>query len=162
MLPNYQFNEQLKRFEPLEKKCSYCIEHNENSSIDTAYYIDLYKEQDRTNIIVYRSVKFQKISIGVTRCNSCKNFHIAAKGTSKMYAWGLAVVVFISSIVLLKFMGFIIGFLGGMLVGFLGSYLLEKKFVEDKGILTMVEGAKTNPVIQEFVISGWSFTQPSA
>jgi hypothetical protein len=162
MIPQYNFNEQLKRFEPLEKKCSYCVEKNENSSIDTAYYVTLYKEQDRTNVVVYRSVKFQKISIGITRCQSCKNFHVVAGGTSKIYAWIGAVVLFILCIVFMGYVGILVGFFVALLTGLFGSHFLEKKLVEDKGIFTELEGAKTNTVVQELVISGWSLTQPTA
>jgi hypothetical protein len=50
----------------------------------------------------------------------------------------------------------------GLLIGFLGTHLLQNKMIRDKSIFTKLDGAKRNPAVQELVIAGWSFNQPTA
>ena len=78
-------NEKLKRLEPIEKKCIFCS-YNNMVSMDDCYFVPLFKENDRTNIIVYRSVKYSKILIGISRCSTCAAIHEAAKTKATIYA----------------------------------------------------------------------------
>ena len=160
MITKHYLNEQLKRLEPIEKSCQYCGQGN-SENMNENYFVPVFKEQDRTNVIVYRSVKYKKVLIGIPRCHSCLEIHNAAANKAKLYSWIGAVITMV-----LCFMiggGFIVaGIILLLLIGFLGSHLLEKDFVRKNGIHTKLDGAKENETVQEFIIQGWSFTQPSA
>jgi len=156
----HTINERLMRLEPQETKCTYCgVEHSQN--MDENYFIPLFKEQDRTNVIVYRSVKYKKIPVGVPRCQSCKNIHESSTSKAQLYAWGIALGVVVFSFAVWGIFGIFAIFVG-IFIGFGGTHFFENKFVRDSGILTKLEGAKENDTIQDLVIHGWSFTQPAA
>lgn len=153
-------NDQLKRLEPQDTKCVFCgTAHSRN--MEDNVFVPVFKEQDRTNVIVYRSVKYQKIPIGLPRCESCKQIHAAAGRKSKIYAWTATLIIVIASISIWGLFG-IFSVFAGVIVGFGGAQLLENQFVRDQGILTKMDGAKENDTVQDFIINGWSFSQPAA
>jgi len=156
----HTINERLMRLEPQETKCAYCeVEHSQD--MEENYFIPLFKEQDRTNVIVYRSVKYKKIPVGVPRCQRCKNIHESASNKAKLYAWGIALGVVLFCFAVWGIMG-IFAIFAGIFIGFGGTHFMENKLVRDQGILTKLEGAKENDTIQDLVIHGWSFNQPAA
>lgn len=154
-------NEALKRLEPLDKACQYCGQGNSENMNDN-FFVPVFREEDRTNIIVYRSVKFKKVLIGIPRCHSCLEIHYAAGDKAKLYSWIGAVVIFILCLMTGAPYTIVAGIFLLFLIGFLGSHLLEKEFVKNRGILPELDGAKENETVQEFIIQGWSFTKPSA
>jgi hypothetical protein len=162
MIPSHNFNEQLKRFEPIEKKCSYCDEKSENSSAESAYYQALFKEQDRTNIVVYRSVKFQKVQIGIPRCAACREIHESSKSKGVLCGFGFFALSVVLGSVLFGLVGGFIGLFIGIFAGVFGAEKMEDRFVLGRGIFPRRDGAENNSVVQTFVLSGWSFTQPTA
>ncbi len=155
----YTFNQQKRRLEPSETKCQYC-DTEESTDMEDNYFVPLFKEADRTNIVVYRSVKFQKIPVGIPRCKQCKAIHNKAASTSTWIGWGAGI--------LFAFLGFQILGINGLFtliaapfVGYGINLLVEKKMVRDKEIYTKLEGAKENDAVQDLVLSGWSFTNPT-
>lgn len=156
----YIFNKERKRLEPTITKCQYC-EMGHSSGMEDNYFIPLFKENDRTNIIVYRSVKYSKIPVGVPRCRSCKNIHVLAAGRAAQISWAVAIAVVILIFAIWGIWG-IFGIFGGLIIGFAGTMLLTDKLIKDKGIYTKLEGAKQNEAVQDLVMNGWSFTQPTA
>ncbi|AXY73620.1 hypothetical protein D3H65_06325 [Paraflavitalea soli] len=156
----YNFNPAKKRMEPTEKKCQFCEMEN-SAHMEDNYFIPLYKENDRTNIIVYRSVKYSKIPIGIPRCPSCMAIHENAARKSALISGSIALGIIILSFLLWGPFGFFSIF-AGIIIGFAGRYFIEKKMVRDKGIYTKLEGAKQNEAVQDLIIGGWSFNMPSA
>lgn len=154
-------NEQLKRLETTETKCAYCSMEN-NADKNDSYYIPLFSVKDRTNIIVYSSVKYAKIDVGIPRCTSCREIHTNAGKKATLYAVIAAIATWLIAIALFNFFGGVFGLLAALLVGFGGQHFLKNKFVRDQDILTLKDGAETNETVQALVISGWTFTQPSA
>jgi len=155
----YQFNQAKKRLEPTDTKCEYCeLEHS--AHMEDNYFVPLFKENDRTNIIVYRSVKYSKIPVGIPRCKNCQATHNEAAGRAALISWITAGVVVILSFLIWGPYGFLAIF-AGIFIGFGGTHFLENKFVREKGIFTKLDGAKRNGAVQELVIGGWSFTQPT-
>jgi hypothetical protein len=157
-------NEGLKRIEPTSKKCTYCFEGRVDS-IDDCYFIPLFKVNDRTNVIVYSSVKFSKIVIGIPRCSSCRAIHETAK--KKALVVSLVASLLILAFTIYNFLEFhaivsvILFFLAAM-VGFGGYVYMQNYFTRKKDIHTLKGGAKTDPLVHDFLMNGWSFTQPSA
>lgn len=156
----YIFNKERKRLEPTITKCQFC-ETGHSTSMEDNYFVPLFKENDRTNVIVYRSVKYSKIPVGIPRCSNCKSIHILAAGRAAQIAWGIAIAVVILIFAIWGIWG-IFGIFGGLIIGFAGSWLLQVKLVSDKGIYTKEEGAKQNEAVQDLVINGWSLKQPTA
>jgi hypothetical protein len=163
MIENYTFNESEKRFEPLEKKCTYCGTASVEK-IDDCYFIPLFMKKDSTNLIVYRSVKFAKILIGIPRCMSCKETHQKANTNAAMLSWGIAVALIVFLFYnIIAFGGVVlaIGFIAAIFIGIYGTGYFKDKFAVDNGIFTLKDGAETNEVIRDLVISGWTFEQPT-
>lgn len=153
-------NEQLKRLEPTDTGCYYCGQANATNA-RCHYYIPVFKEQDRTNVIVYRSVKYQKVEIGIPRCESCMDIHDNASSNAVLYALLAALVVVITGFCIWGIFG-IFGIFIGIFVAFGSHYFIQKWLVERRGILTKKDGAKRNATVQQFIINGWSFNQPAA
>ncbi len=157
-------NQHLKRLEPVSKKCSFCYSGT-SSNVNDCYFVPVFKENDRTNIIVYRSVKYQKIDIGIPRCTDCKAIHQSAKTKASIIAViaALAVLAFM----IYNFLNFhavvsvALLFLSG-LVGFGGYAWLHNVFTRKAGINTLKESAEADPFVQNFLMNGWSLKQPSA
>lgn len=157
-MEKYTINEKLKRIEPTETLCQFCgIHHSENA--DQNYYAPLFNIENRTNIIVYRSVKFKEIKVGIPRCNNCCQIHKRCN----LYA---GIIGGLTSLILIilgcKYAGIlalvtsILSILPGVLLYmFIGNVLIRKH-----GILTYNEAKDENPLIQEFVYDGWSTKPP--
>jgi len=164
MINNYSFNEHYKRFEPHETKCTYC-EQDHMKSMNECYFVPLFVTNDRTNIVVYRSVKYSKILIGIPRCASCKTIH--EKSTSKSQ-WITAGCVIVALILLISnFMSISpivsVGAIFAIIFGAIyGSKKMTESFVVGQDIYTLEDGAERNDVVRDLILAGWSFTQPSA
>jgi hypothetical protein len=161
----YVINETQKRIEPLEKKCNYCRK-KEMSLIDSCYFQTLYLEQNRSNYVVYRNVKFNKVSIGVPRCENCLSIHEEAETKAKKY-------VFIAAGILL-FMPLLFSFsldaitsgiapaLIVLIAGFLLKNYIVEKIVFNTDILSEKSGAEYSLIVQNFLEEGWQYEKPEA
>lgn len=156
----HTFNPTLKRLEPTETKCVYC-EMESSTNMDDNYFVPLFKENDRTNIIVYRSVKYKKIPVGIPRCKTCQTIHEEARNRATVISVSVAAAFVILCFLIWGIYG-IFAIFAGIFIGFGGAAYLEGRFVREKGIFTRIDGAKRNDAVQELVIAGWSFTQPTA
>lgn len=156
----YTLNKDKKRLEPSDTKCQYCeVEHS--SDMEDNHFIPLFKENDRTNIIVYRSVKYSKIPVGIPRCRTCLEIHKDASSKAGLQAWGIAAAIVVLSFIIWG-IGGIFSIIVAIFVGFIGQGYLESKIVQGKGIFTKKGGAERNSAVQELVLDGWTFTQPTA
>lgn len=161
MISSYNYNERLKRFEPKEKKCGYCFE-KEAENVDNYYFFNLYNEKDRNNYVFYRNVKFNEISLGISRCNSCIKIHEKATEESNIFSYCIIALVLI--VMLWKF-GFLVFLLAGIfsflihmiLYNYIFDFLLQRKL-----FYTPKEGAEINETVRDFIISGWTFKKPLA
>jgi hypothetical protein len=159
MITKHTFNESLKRLEPVEKTCHYCGQEDFRS-MEENYFVPLFKEHDRTNVVVYRSVKYKQISVGIPRCRRCFKIHVTTSVKAK-YSWAVAAGVFVLAICIWGPLA-MLGILPCLLIGFLGSSFMEGRLVESEGVLTKLDGAKRNETVQDLVIQGWSCNQPTA
>ena len=156
----HTFNEKYKRLEPTDTKCQYCgVGHS--TRMGDNHFQPLFRVNDRTNIIVYSSVKYNKLPVGIPRCTSCKNIHILSAGRAAQIAWVSAIVLVILVYAIWGIWAFF-GIIFGPVLGFVGTMLLTYVLVKNKGIYTKLEGAKQNETVQDLVINGWSLTPPSA
>lgn len=55
----YTLNQELKRLEPIERRCKYC-DSRESDNTRKSYYFPIYKVKERTDLLVYKSVPIQQ------------------------------------------------------------------------------------------------------
>jgi hypothetical protein len=159
MMDKYILNERLHRLEPTDTKCAYCRKGSV-VNIDDCHYVPLFMKKDSTNLLVYRSVKFAKILVGISRCDSCKQVHKKASTKSRLICFGIAffsipVLYFIHPV-----MAFVAFFAFFLIMRNIYKYF-ENQFAVDADVYTKDDGAEDNELIRDLIISGWSFTQPS-
>jgi hypothetical protein len=157
-------NKQLKRIEPVSKKCSFCLEGTMDD-MSESYFVPVFRENDRTNIIVYRSVKYQKIDIGIPRCKACKAIHVSSK--TKALIISLAAAMAIITFMIFNFLNFhavvsVALFFLSAVTGFGGYAYLQNIFSRNAGISSLKDGAENDTLVQDFINQGWSLKQPSA
>jgi len=153
-------NQEKKRLEPTETLCQFC-ETVHSEDMEDNCFIPLYREKDRTNIVVYRSVKYSKIPVGIPRCKECKAIHEQATTKGALIAWGASIVFVIIVFMISLPLGYFSIF-AGIMIGAFGSRGLYRKFVRDKLIYNEREGAEHNPAIRELLLNGWTLNQPLA
>jgi len=156
----YILNKEKKRLEPSETHCQFC-ESADSQDMEDNFFMPMFKENDRTNIIVYRSLKYSKIPVGIPRCKECKAIHEKAWSKGKFMAWGGAIVVIILAFLVSPVLGYISIFVG-IMIGAFGSKFIYEKLVRDQIIYTERDGAMYNKAIQELLSSGWTMDQPMA
>ena len=158
----YHFNENARQFEPLDNTCVYC-QKNRAVSPDKNKYLELYKEKDRTNLLIYRSVKYNQITILVPRCNECYRTHSNVKLYSRIFTW-------LSFFLVLPLGYWFIGGVTGIFVSLISCILIpvyiythaEKKFLEIKQIESEGIGAEKVKLVRDFLNDGWAGVSPSA
>ena len=165
MKEKYVVNQTLKRIEPIEKKCSYCRK-KEMSLMDSCFFQTLYLEQKRANYLVVRKVNFNKVSIGVPRCESCKSIHDESGTKAKKYifiATGIILILpMLFSFSLDTLTSAIIPALIVLIAGFLLKNYITEKIVFNTDILSEKVGAEYSVIVQEFLEEGWQYEQPEA
>lgn len=162
MIANYDFNEIEDRFEPHEKMCTYCGTA-EVEQISSCYFVPLYLTKDTTNLIIYRSVKFAKISIGIPRCKNCEEIHTKSKTKAIVLSWSISLILIAFLFYnLVLFGGFFVAIAAilSMFIGIYGTNYFNNQFAVNSGIYAIQDGAESNAIVQEMVISGWSLSKP--
>lgn len=171
-METHVFNEATKRLEPLNNVCVFCGQRYVNNANDNCY-LTLYKEKSRTNVLVYRNVKFSKIAIGGSRCPICKQIHYKIKIRSALYSMGAFILglipIFLMSYFLFRYitiLAIIIGIILLMVNVFLTTqatyYYFERKLTVPYDILTPREGLQVYPIVQELINDGFTFDVPVA
>lgn len=158
---NYIFNEQRKRFDPLEKKCAYCNKALMDD-IEDCYFSPVFMTKNRTYLVVYSSVKYAKILIGIPRCKSCKKIHENAKVKGVLISVITGIIVIPLGIMARSVALFVMSFFGGIFIAVFGSFYLKDWFSSQKGIKPLKEAAKENGLVKKFLEAGWSLKQPEA
>lgn len=168
-METHVFNEQTKRFDPIDNRCACCgksLSQGENDN----FYISLYKENDRTNLIVYRNVKFSRIDIGVTRCEDCKTIQRQVMVLSVILGIlaGIAtaaVLFIIAQLIDMDVLSVIIIFVGlilGVAIGILTGKHTNRTMCLKHGILSKEDAAQKYDIVNALLNDGWTFEQPSA
>ncbi|HNP31759.1 MAG TPA: hypothetical protein PKN96_00545 [Flavobacterium sp.] len=159
-MENYILNENKKRLEPTETDCEYCKKRKVNS-IEDCYFLNLYNVKKRTNLLVYRSVKYSLIKVGIRRCVPCKIIHKNADKNTVLYTTLIIVALNIILFSVIGIFGVITMFLSLYLAIFLLSFIKNKLSLQ-KGILSDQKGAKQNQLVKDFLKEGWSTKTPFA
>jgi len=125
-METHVFNDTTKCLEPIGKLCVFCGKrHAEHIS-----YKPLYKEKSRTNLLVYRDVKFSKIMIGASICSECLAIHKEIHRQSLLYS-SLIMIMTLSLIALISYLLFplitILAIVIGVLLGVTKKFLIALK-----------------------------------
>lgn len=171
-MDTHVFNESKKRLDPIDNRCMCCGNGYSTGEADN-FYIPIYKENDRTNAIVYRNVKYSVINIGVARCPECKRIHeqiktkavltvialsIFSLGGFPLIGWGIESL----SGSMIPF--FIFLFLGLIALGFSIAlfHFFEQLFANKYSILSRRNAAMEYDLVCAMIDEGWTFDQPTA
>ncbi len=160
-LGHHILNETTGRLESTSTECSFC-RGGDASQKSMHYYKALFREQKRTNVIVYRNVKFAKIAVGIPRCKKCKEVHESANSFTMIMILASTVIFFVIGFVIFPLLGFVTGFLG-----FLFPFAFREKIEDLRAeqaihTLTKTEGVKKDPLITDMRLNGWTLNQPMA
>jgi hypothetical protein len=150
--------EALNYFEPIDTKCMYC-DSGHSQETDDNYSAFLFYEKSRINTLVYKSVKYQRILIGVSRCPDCLKIHRESKLKAILVSCGIGLVVTIG---FTGFIGIWIATLAILVLILIPvSQFLEKIFVRQKGIPTKRDGASRYEFVKYLIRNGWTFKKPT-
>jgi hypothetical protein len=144
-------NEETNSLEPVDSKCAYCNSGHSQSREDN-YFCRFYKEQDRSNLIVYKSVKYRQIRLEISRCPNCLKIHREAKSKAILISCFVGLI----AIWFTGLLGLII-----IVIMILIYRPLEKMFVRRENILTKRDGAAKCYSIKFLMRYGWDFEKPS-
>jgi hypothetical protein len=160
-------SESKKVFDPLATNCAFCKTGTHSKSKQDNYLAPVYRTQNRTNLVVYRNVKFNEIKIGIPRCKSCKSAHSVVKTASHLSVFIGVILFFVITMSLsMMFDAGIFGMIISMAVAFGLIYLMvtgiEKAILSYYNVITEKEGALKEPLVREFLRNGWSIDRPKA
>ncbi|MFK7772519.1 MAG: hypothetical protein AB8F94_10275 [Saprospiraceae bacterium] len=163
----HTFNESKKRFEPIFKKCSFCKTGSNKSKMEDNCFFSVYNVQDRTNLVVFRNVKYSEIKIGIPRCKSCRKVHTLAKVATYLTLFiGIPLVFIIPIYFSAKHDLGTIGLIFLLVMTFGLVYLarvgIQKAIFNAYDIKNEKDGAVTESLVQDFLRSGWSTDRPRA
>lgn len=161
MPDKHVFNEKLHRLEPVDKKCYYC-EEADCEQVNDCYFVPLFKEPDKTNIVLYPSAKYSKVLVGIPRCKKCLALHQSLQRKATYYSIGIGLAIAMLGVLMFESWGRVLSMIMGVVVGIVSYRPLANGFIDKAGILNQQEGAHTNETVQAFVNGGWKFTQPAA
>lgn len=160
----HKLNEQLKRIEPCSSKCSYC-DKGIVSNVNDCYYVPIYKVRERENIIVYSSVTFSKLLLGIPRCHFCKQIHDKAQKKAFLFSLVVAVAVLIYAVYSFLDIPVVISIFLLLLsgaAGFGGYVYLEDRFAINADCMPKHRGPEKDDLIKEFRKGGWILGKPAA
>lgn len=117
------------------------------------------------NVLVYRSVNFSKLQLGISRCVQCKSTHAGAQ--RKAFIISAIAAIIILAFAIFSFLEipaaisiFLILLSGA--VGFGGYIYLEDNFAKKAGCLPKHRGPEIDPLVKEFRKNGWILAKPTA
>lgn len=161
MKETHILNEELKRFEPIGNTCGFC-RGGVSTKEEEDYYYPLFKETDRTNIVVYKSVKFKKIDIGTSRCSRCYKIH----KQNLLYGRVVALLLVLFPALLLGQISIVYGFFYAVPAAIFMLSLVPRVVADwstkSEDIRTEKEGVLANNLVKKMLSDGWVFYQPTA
>ena len=167
-MSTHTFNEAQKRFEPINTKCSFCNSGAHSTSKGDHCYISMYSIKDRTNLVVYRNVKFNEVKIGLPRCKHCSNVHSTVKifdtlgliiGVLSVFVVPIAICVVFdirSKIVMFMLLAMMFG------VVYFVNKGIENYILSSNKTLSQKDASLKEPIVIELLRMGWSLDRPSA
>lgn len=158
----YQFNEIAKQFEPFDDTCVYC-QKSKATSDETHKYLKLYKAKDRTNLIVYRSVKYSEFTIVIPRCRKCHTIHSEVKSHSNTRAWlSFLLILPIGYSCFGGVLGIFVSLLSAIPIAFYVQHYSERRYLEKNQLEPEWIVTENVKLVRDFLNDGWTGVPPSA
>jgi hypothetical protein len=167
------FNENLRRLEPIHSKCVFCDSYD-SKNINDNVFVFITKVTDRTEAVVYHSVKWKQLEVGAARCPHCKEKHKKSTVVSNLWATvisiflfsafiglGLLLAVLINSFVLFPVLCFACAFFSVLLSTSTFRINIRNRIIHKKSILTEEDGLKKYPIVQDLLNNGYKFGKPA-
>ena len=154
----FEINDTLKRIEPTSEICTFCGKHKAKNR-DYYFYKRVYKINNRSNIIIHRTVNYSSIEIGVTRCNNCYSIHKSVSKKSLFYII-LSFPLFFFICLCIYQSGWM--FIPALILTSLLNTFIENKMLSSKNIISEDDGFNKSTLVTEFLNNGWSIKEPSA
>ena len=166
-MDTHSYNEHQRSFVPLTKKCAFCPRNNDKTNLEDTCYTSVYNVQNRTNVIVYRNVRFSEIKIGMPRCEKCRSVHSKGKLAVNLCLFiGIPLVFIIPIWGAMSFDFGTIGMIVMMAMTFGLVYLamisVDKAIFDSYDVKSEKDAAMKEPLIREFLRNGWSLERPTA
>jgi hypothetical protein len=159
-MEDFIFNKREKRLEPKFKQCAFC-KHDSVSDMDDCHYMPIYKNAKSTNLIVYRSIEYSQIDIGVPRCNSCSKKHEHTDLKAIITTIILATPIFgISYLFRNNSTIHVVSFFIGLMVVGLGVPFLRYYYLTKTNFQNGLDEAVENDTLKDFLLLGWSLNHP--
>jgi transcription elongation factor Elf1 len=159
MNERHRANEQLKRLEPTDPSCIFCGKAS-STSMEDNHFQTIFSVTGSTDVIIFSSIKYKKVDVGVARCKNCTAVHEKMFQKGAYICMALSVPFIVAGAVIDGLFG---GLVGLVVAAFILSRcfpFLERYLIHQKGVLTKKEGAKKEPTIKALLQSGWSFKEP--
>lgn len=168
-METHVYNYELKRYEPLGTRCVCCGKGYSRGDMDN-YYVFLYKGKNWRNMVVVKSVEYNCIKVGVSRCANCKK--IQRRGSLLVYiltlglifgsvALGWSLYYFLDMWTLGVFLG-VVGIVVSIVIGWAKGPDVESAYLEKKGVLSKELAAQEYEDVAKLVVDqGWTFERPS-
>jgi hypothetical protein len=161
-MESHVLNKSEKRLEPTSSQCGFCVE-GEVSNVKDCHYAPVYRISDRTNIIIARTVEYNKIEVGIPRCSSCADIHskgdLKANANILMYGIIIVVITFALFQVIVMPILAIAGF--SIFAGSINKNI-QNRYASDNDIYSLEEGTYANETVRELLDLYWSLEKPKA
>jgi hypothetical protein len=157
------FHDDTQTFEPTSTKCKWC--KGQIESTYTNCYVPLFKVTDRYDIVVYSSVNYKKLFIGIPRCKNCKNYH---ENEMLITIVVMIISVLISLVLSLSYLGIKSAFLfvSAVIIFNLITIIIYKyiiyKYEQKKNLISRSDIVCKDDLIISFKEQGWTSNQPKA
>ena len=166
-LETHNYNYTLNRFEPRSKECLFCDNKTLNEEMEDNLFTPVYCIQDKTNLLVYRNVKFKMVHIGVPRCKKCKKKHNLINSIANIFMFAsVPLLLFLVLLLCFKFeisvLVMMIAFFIGVFTYFLIIFKIEKFIHYLFKIREPDKVALEYSLVDYFLNNGWTFIRPTA
>ncbi len=161
-MESHVYNERTATFETTISTCFCCNKRNASNS--SKFIAQIFKENDRSNHIIYRSVSFGEIKIEIPRCLRCKVIQLL--GNLITFLGGLTIAISIAVFIFLYFKdNGLMAIIGIFLIFFgiiKGGSFLKNIYHKIIGVDRIEKIVNNLPIVQEFLKHGWSTDTPRA
>ena len=166
-MESHILNHERQRFEPKDTVCLFCTNKSSTRNMEDNLFTPVYCVQDRTNLLVYSNVKFNKIEVGVPRCGNCRSTHVKVNIVSNIFVFiavftTLILPVYLAVKFSLSTVGMVIALASTFGLTVLITMGVEKGLLSLYDVKSKKDGSLRDPLIKEFLRGGWSLKRPRA
>lgn len=155
---NYNFNEGTRKLQPEDYTCRYCKKVKTDSVSDNVI-LPITRVTKRTNLLVLKSVSYNKMELLVPRCENCRKIHKQAQ----LQTW---ILIILLAIGLSALSIMIWGLFGAFAILIIPAALtfawdpIRNFFLKKHNIPDVFKGFNSEPFVQALNKEGWLVGKP--